>query len=142
MGPVKVVKRVGEFDYQVLIREGVIHDVHQDQMKGYVEGVEGEPLELFHFQPKYAPQETEVGTWNVERILKHKHGKNGEWLFLTKWEGADESESTWEPAGNFITRYCAEFIRYLKEQGLHVDMSESLRGEVGERGLETSALEE
>ena len=49
VGPMQVVRRVGDQSYQVEIRPGVMHDVHQDQMKPFVEDRVGGPkVELYH----------------------------------------------------------------------------------------------
>ena len=126
-GPVKVLRRVGECSYEVLLKPGIVQDVHQDQMKRYVEDVAGEALELFHFQPEYHPMDTTSEHFTVEKVLRHKVEPDGALKFLTKWEGYEENEATWEPAENFFLHYCFEFIQYLKQNNLKVDMSENLR---------------
>ena len=35
IGPGEVIKRVGKLSYQVLLKPGVTHDVHMDQLKPY-----------------------------------------------------------------------------------------------------------
>ena len=67
----------------------------------------------------------------VKSIRKHRVGRNGQIEFLTEWEGAP-GEDTWEPAGNFVVRYCYLLIRYLKEHGLQLTLAETLRDEPGE----------
>ena len=46
--------------------------------------------------------------------------------FLTKWEGSPPGEETWEPARNFIARYCYKLISYLREHNLTVNMGQVL----------------
>jgi hypothetical protein len=60
--------------------------------------------------------------WEVEKILRHRLGKNGKWEFLTKWVGYEEGEETWEPMGNFIHRFSGEFVKYCRGKKLKVDL--------------------
>jgi hypothetical protein len=49
----------------------------------------------------FSPEEAEIqGFYNVEAILKHKVRQG--WRFLTRWEGFESSESTWEPIKAFV----------------------------------------
>ena len=134
VGPAEVIQRVGDMSYQIRVKPGVIQDVHMDQLKPYTgDRVEGEAIELFHHMTGYIPMETGEEEWNVEKILKHRKGKGGSWEFLTKWEGAAPGEETWEPAQNFILRYCGEFIAYLRKHKIDVGMAEVLDDVLGER---------
>ena len=55
----------------------------------------------------------------VEAILNHEF-KNG-WLFLTKWEGFDVAESTWESMKSFVSsdsKINAVFYQYCCDMNL------------------------
>ena len=121
IGPTQVVQRTGELSYQVLSKPGVLHDVHHDQLKLYVEDVvEGDSVELFHHTTAYTPLATEPDEWLVDKILRHRQRPDGKWEFLTRWQHAAPGENTWEPASQFITRYCVEFPTYLKTHRLRI----------------------
>ena len=54
VGPTQVVKRVGDISYQVMVKPGLVQDVHHDQLKPFVEDVvAGPPVELFHHMTGY-----------------------------------------------------------------------------------------
>ena len=128
VGPAKVTRRIGDQSYQVLVKPGVVHDVHMDQLKRYVDDtLEGSRVELFHHSTGYKALETQPDEWSVETISGHRRKKDGTWEFLTLWEGCPESEKTWEPAQNFITRYCVEFPEYLRKHRIDLGLSEVLK---------------
>lgn len=79
--------------------------------------------------------ETEPDEWEVEAILRHREGKDGQWEFLTKWVGSPPGEETWEPLHSFIMKYCVVAIQYMQERGLRADVARSLSGTEGVRDL-------
>ena len=82
-------------------------------------------MNLTHYQPGYRDLKTDPDEWSVDKVVKHRK-KNGRWEFLTKWEGFDESDATWEPVDNFINKYCYEFVAYLRKHRISLDMGECL----------------
>ena len=131
VGPCEVVRRVGSLSYQVMVKPGVLQDVHAQQLKPFVgDKLHGEGLELFHYSTGYKVLDTQPDEWNVETILGHRRKPDGKLEFLTKWEGAEPGEETWEPPSNFVTRYCVEFVQYLKKNRLPLQLSEVLVGQV------------
>ena len=88
--------------------------------------LQGKSVELFHHMASYKPQEIGRDEWDVETIRRHRVGTNGQLEFLTKWEGSDEE--TWEPAGNFVARYCYKLVEYLQKHSLPCDMGKVLSG--------------
>ena len=44
-------------------------------------------------------EKDEEKDFEVEKILNRKKSK-GQWLYLVRWAGFDESEDTWEPLEN------------------------------------------
>ena len=99
--------------------------VHTDRLKPCVRG---EGVELFYFRTAHAEEEqgeAPLGEWNVDRILAHRW-VDGKPQFLTKWEGADPGEETWEPVGHFVHRYSYKLPLYCKAQGLSLDLVEHL----------------
>ena len=48
---------------------------------------------------KKEEEEEEGKDFEVEKVLNRKKSK-GQWLYLVRWAGFDESEDTWEPLEN------------------------------------------
>ena len=127
VGPAQVVRRTGELSYQVRVKPDVVRDVHMDQLKSFHgDKLEGSCVHLYHHQTGYQPMAIATDEWDVDKILGHKVGKDGKLLFLTRWAGSDEE--TWEPARNFVARYCYELVKYLQDKGLECDMGKVLSG--------------
>ena len=121
VGPVEVVKRVGNLSYQVKIKTGVVQDVHMDQMKPFNwDRLQGPSVPLYHHTTGYQPMATSTDEWEVENILKHRRGKHGQLEFLTKWENSPEL--TWELVEHFITRYCFQWVKYLQTHQVPCDL--------------------
>ena len=105
-------------------------DVHVSQMKiCWDDPMMGRDEQLFFFLPTFKPQVVTPGEWKVENISEHKMGKDGRLIFRTRWE---DGSVTWEPAGNFITQYCAELVQYCKAHKLRIDLTTSLSGVLAE----------
>ena len=105
-----------------------MHDVHQDQLKPFVEDrVGGSKVELYHHTTGYRALDTQPDEWEVQKILRHRRKKDGTWEFLTRWENTPEGEETWEPGASFVTRYCGEFAKYLRAHRLELGLTEVLK---------------
>ena len=65
-----------------------------------------------------------VGEKEVEEIRDHKWSTDNKLMFLTKWK--DRNRVTWEPVSNFVQRYSEEMVRYAYENGLELNLTESL----------------
>ena len=128
VGPVKVIRRTGNSSYEVLLKPGVPHDAHMDQLKPFVTG---ESIELYHFQPGYHIEGNTPDEWDVDEILEHKL-INGKLLFRVRWENADPQATTWEPVENFFHRYNWKFVHYCCQKGLHIDVAKHLRDKPSE----------
>ena len=70
--------------------------------------------------------DTDPDEWDVDKIVRHRTGKNGQLEFLTKWENA-EGEDTWEPVDNFFPGVNGEFFRYCQAKGLKLDLLQHLK---------------
>ncbi len=95
-GPVVVQKRTGDASYEVGLLSGELHAVHADRLKPCVQG---EPVDLYHFEAGYAQEEVTPREWELKNILGHL------WVadkpqFLTQWEGAASGGDV-EAAGQF-----------------------------------------
>jgi hypothetical protein len=94
IGPFSITKEVNEVAYKLdLPKQLKIHNVfHVSLLRKYNPNSDckGAPL------PEVIEGEFE---YEVERILKHKKSAQGK-IYLVKWKGYDESESTWEPTQN------------------------------------------
>ena len=82
---------------------------------------------MYYFRRTEKEDEALPDEWEVEKIVKHRKGKDGNWEFLTKWVGYAEGEETWEPVGNFIHRYSGDFVKYCQNQGLRIDILAALK---------------
>ena len=47
------------------------------------------------------PAADKDGEYEIEKILAHRHKRNGPRTYLVKWKGYSYEESTWEPQSNF-----------------------------------------
>ena len=65
-----------------------------------------------------------TGEKEVEAIRNHKWSMNGKLLFLTKW--VDRRKETWVPVSSFIQRYSEEIVSYAADQGLELNLTDSL----------------
>ena len=127
IGPCEVKRRVGNLSYQVEVKPGITQDVHAEQLKPYINDViNGNALHLFHHMTGHQETGTGPDEWNVKEILRHRTKPNGAVEFLTQWEGTEGGEETWEPPSNFITRYCGEFVDYLKKHKLNIGLQDVL----------------
>ena len=129
IGPALITLREGARSYTIEIKPGHNMKVQRSFLKPWIEDtVTGAPTPL-HFHKRTVP-DVEAGPeeWIVEKVLKHRT-KGGKLEFLTKWEGAEEGEETWEPVGNFIHRYSSEFVKYCQEKGLELNLTKHLSAE-------------
>ena len=123
LGPVPVVRRVGQGSYEVMLRPGTPFQTHRDRLKPCVVG---KHTKLYHYGPGYRPEGVTTNEWNVAQILDHRLVA-GNLEFLTQWEGFEQGPLTWEPVGNFIHRYSYKFPEYCKKKKLQVDLAHYLR---------------
>ncbi len=124
IGPAVVTRHTGEQSYEVQTKPSGAMEVHADQMKPFWQDrPEGRPVPLYHFQPTHHSAELAPDEGIVEAILAHRKGRDGSLMFLTKWEGAGQDESTWEPVGNFVQKCNALLVAYCKSKKLPVDRS-------------------
>ena len=127
LGPAKVLKRVGQSSYQVMHKPGEIWDVHIDFLKPYVQDTllgTGVPL-YFHKGTTKSSGLGDTDSDPVKFIRKHKI-KDGKIEFLTRWQGADATEDTWEPAHAFVQKCSQKWLKYLIDNGLEVNLQSYL----------------
>ena len=126
LGPYKVVQRVGQSSFQIQIRPGMIQDVHLDQIKPYVID---EVLGIGR-QITYRREEPDQSTQRrVEKIRDQRVNDRGETEFLTHWEGTQESEDAWEPASGFLSACSPEWLDFLWDNDVDVDIRGALAAE-------------
>ena len=127
-----VKERKREHSYTIQVKENKLQEAHVIQLKRCrEEEPRGKPVPLFYFQGGFADMETEQDEGEVERIVRHRIGKDGEFEFLTKWVGLDASENTWEPVRHFFAKYCANWVKYVKDHNLQIDVVKFLSHEPG-----------
>ena len=121
LGPAKVIQRVVDSSYKVLLKPGVIYDVHKDWLKPYVEdNFLGTGVPLFFHQGTTKSTglgDTQSEDEQIEGVKKHRV-RNGKLEFRVRWKGTSSQEDTWEPIGTFITKLSQPFLQYVQENGL------------------------
>jgi hypothetical protein len=123
LGPCEVRKRTGQDSYEIEVKTGIFQNVHITQLKIHLEDrFVGKPLPLNFYQGEAEDLEATPGEYVVEKFLSHRKGPNGQWQFLVKWKGWDESDNTWEPIGHFFHRYAREFFVYAEKANLKIDL--------------------
>jgi hypothetical protein len=123
LGPCEVKKRIGQDSYAIEVKPGIHQNVHITQLKIHLEDrFVGKPLPLNFYQGEAEDLEATPGEYVVENILSHRKGPYGQWQFLVKWKGWDESDNTWEPIGHFFHRYAREFFVYAEKANLKIDL--------------------
>ena len=125
IGPCPIVAQKGLDSMVVEIKPGHERAVHTSQLKEFREDQHsGRPVPLHFVKPTEADLGVEIDEWEVEKVLEHKVGEDGQLWFLTKWAGFDAP--TWEPIGNFVHRYSLDWAKYCKTQRLRVDIVKHL----------------
>ena len=133
VGPCPVTARMGLRSYKIEIKPGYFQSAHRSQLKPYhVDSPEGEnfPLHYFRLSPQDAIAED---MYKVEKVLKHKMTPKGP-KFLTKWEGYQACDATWEPINHFFHSYASPFVAYCRRHGLALDLLQYLSDKPIERG--------
>ena len=129
IGPARVLERLGEDSYNVLLKPNMTFEVHAAHLKPFVTDQPPSTIleeDLYHFLPTHKVLDTTPGEWNVEAIIRHRKGKDGKPEFLTRWEGHEPHEDSWEPVATFFPRYCFEIVQYCRSKGVKVDLASLL----------------
>ena len=85
----------------------------------------GDPVPMWYHKRTVLDPDAEPDEWMVQDIIAHRRLRNGSsYEFKTKWEGSDRV--TWEPVGNFFTKYCSELIRYCQKHHLELNVTTEL----------------
>ena len=129
LGPVEIVTREGKHSYTILVKPGLEIKAHRIFLKPYMEDTYNrDPIPLFYHRRTVVDENAEPDDFEVEEILDHKIGKNGEERYLTHWRGYSKHDATWEPPSSFLHRYSADFVRYCLRKGLHKGLLKGLHG--------------
>ena len=129
LGPAKVLDRLGEDSYNVQLKPNMAFEVHTAHLKPFTpDQPDRTTLEedLYHFLPTHRVLEATPGEWNVESIVRHRKGKDGQIEFLTRWEGHEPHDDSWEPVSTFFPRYCFEIVQYCRAKRLSIDLASLL----------------
>lgn len=128
LGPCLVKARVGNASYEVEVKPGSIQRVHVSQLKQRREDLFGwPPLPVHYFQSTAEDlEDVTPDEWDVESILQHRV-RGGKLEFLTKWEGFDTSQATWEGVSQFFPRFNEQWVSYCISHKLRVDLMDKFR---------------
>ena len=89
--------------------------VHVAEMKPWYAPVFGPSWPLHHHVLTESVDEAaQPDEWEVEKILKHRRKADGSYEFLTRWQGFEPEDDTWEPAKNFLQRVSIDWLAYCK----------------------------
>ena len=126
IGPAPIVAREGEHSYVVEPKPGHRVKAPSTALKLYIpDSFAGEPIPLYFHKRTVPDPDAEPDEWIVEDILTHRRLPDGSgYEFKTKWEGSDRV--TWEPVGNFFSKYCSELIKYCKKHHLDLNLTKFL----------------
>ena len=126
IGPVPIIAREGEHSYVVETKPGHRVKAPGTGLKAYVPDVfMGDPVPMWYHKRTVLDPDAEPDEWMVQDIIAHRRLRNGSsYEFKTKWEGSDRV--TWEPVGNFFTKYCSELIRYCQKHHLELNVTTEL----------------
>ena len=128
VGPTEVLERVGDQSYVVQLSPSRTFQVHASHMKPFVEDPLGKHVvDLHHFLPTHEELGVTPNEWTVDKIIRHRTGKDGRPEFLTRWEGY--KEETWEPLENFVIRLNSDWLQYCIDKRLRIDLTEFLTPE-------------
>ena len=121
-----MVQRLSTHTYKVQVSDDGNRDCHISQMKPYFVDPSGPQWPLHYTRDIPIDTHALEGDWNLEAILRHRHGKNGQVEFLVKWDGCDASESTWEPPSSFLPRLNLQWAKYCRDHNILLDVVDHL----------------
>jgi len=123
-GPFQVLELNGPHTLTVLFQDKP-KQFHLDQVRTFLPDLLGRPTPLSWAarHETQADQKEEEDTWDVDRILDHKVGRDGVLRFKVRWKGHGSKGDTWEPPSQFFPRFNEPFVSYAKEKRITLDMS-------------------
>ena len=122
LGPVKILRRMGNMSYQVVHKPGEVWDVHREFLKPYVhDDFMGTTVPLYFHKGTTKDSGLSDPSDQVETIKGHRM-KNNKLEFLVQWEH-QPGEDSWEPATTFIQECSTKWLEYLKQTGLEANLS-------------------
>ena len=128
LGPVEVVKRVGNNTYEVRVKPELVIQAHATQLKPWIEDkVSGACVPLFTHRRTVPDPGAQPDEWEVDKVVAHRVDKYGKMFFKVVWKGFSETEATWEPIDNFFHRYSSEVVKYCKVRKLRPEVFKFLR---------------
>ena len=123
-GPCTVLQQVGASSYVVELRPGNRQNAHRTQLKAYVQGsTSGPAVPMYFFSEKGQELDAGVDEWDVEEILGHRPGPDGQPEFLIRWQGFGAKGDTWEPWRNFFPGSNDLAVDYCRAKGVSLDLA-------------------
>ena len=100
-------------------KPGVGHNAHDDQMQKYViDEYAGTSKPFYYYRGSTRDIDWQTGEFEAEKILAHKRGRDGKWLFKVKWKDCDATDNSWEPVNHFFHRYSSALVKYGRKKSL------------------------
>ena len=123
-GPCTVLQQVGASSYVVELRPGKRQSAHRTQLKLYVSGcTSGDPVPMYFFSEKGQELDTAVDDWEVEQILGHRPGPDGQPEFLVRWRSFSTDHDSWIPWRNLFPGSNDLAVQYCQEKGVSLDLA-------------------
>jgi len=127
VGPCKVIKRVGEYSYQISThptRLDSVWDVHWDFVKKHKTDYIAYSETFLHYHHSMGRSSLIEGEYDmVDNILGHQI-KKAILYFQIQWKHS--SQITWEDCTSFILGCSKTMINYVQEHGLHTKFTNQL----------------
>ena len=120
-GPCEILERFSHTGrYRVALPQGP-DDVHVEDMKPYLNTIEGDQIPCLYFKPKSNLPTTD--THIVDKILAHRV-KNGRHEWRVRWRGYGSESDTWEPPASFVGFIQQDWKRWNKDNKISLAVSE------------------
>ena len=111
-GPFRNVSRVRGNSSKVRVDVNRELEVSGDRPKPESPSPKGRVKPLFWTSKWLSQRRIEGGNYEVERLVNHSKGAEGNWRFLVNYQGFPESENTPEPPSSFVHCYTRGLRNY------------------------------
>ena len=123
-GPCTVLQQVGASSYVVELRPGNRQNAHRTQLKAYVQGsTSGPAVPMYFFSEKGQELDAGIDDWEVQEVVSHRPGPDGQPEFRIRWQGFSPEDDTWEPWRNLFPGSNDLAVEYCRDKGVSLDLA-------------------
>jgi hypothetical protein len=72
--------------------------------------------------------------WVVDKILNHRKKADGTVEFLTRWQGYQPEEDTWEPVKHFLQKVNIDWLSYCKLHKIDFTVMQHMQHLLSDKG--------